>query len=66
MAHAIQLSVMKQKILVVDDESEAVELVEFNRKQAGFEVVTAADGEEAILATGGAGAAAGAASSPRS
>lgn len=39
---------MKQKILVVDDESEAVELVEFNLKQAGFEVVTAADGEEAV------------------
>ena len=48
MAHAIQLTVMKQKILVVDDESEAVELVEFNLKQAGFEVVTAADGEEAV------------------
>lgn len=39
---------MKQKILVVDDESEAVELVEFNLKQAGFEVISAADGEEAI------------------
>lgn len=39
---------MKQKILVVDDESEAVELVEFNLKQAGFEVITAADGEEAV------------------
>jgi two-component system alkaline phosphatase synthesis response regulator PhoP len=39
---------MKQKILVVDDESEAVELVEFNLKQAGFEVISAADGEEAV------------------
>ena len=39
---------MKQKILVVDDESEAVELVEFNLKQSGYEVVTAADGEEAL------------------
>jgi len=39
---------MKPKILVVDDEPEAVELVEFNLKQAGFEVVTAADGEEAL------------------
>ncbi|MGC3958991.1 MAG: response regulator transcription factor [Verrucomicrobiota bacterium] len=39
---------MKQKILVVDDESEAVELVEFNLKQAGFEVMSAADGEEAV------------------
>jgi two-component system alkaline phosphatase synthesis response regulator PhoP len=48
MGHAIQLPVMKQKILVVDDESEAVELVEFNLKQAGFEVISAADGEEAV------------------
>jgi DNA-binding response OmpR family regulator len=39
---------MKQKILVVDDEPEAVDLVEFNLKQAGFDVVTAADGEEAL------------------
>ena len=39
---------MKPKILVVDDEPEAVELVEFNLKQAGFEVVTAADGAEAL------------------
>jgi DNA-binding response OmpR family regulator len=40
--------VTKQKILVVDDEPEAVELVEFNLKQAGFEVATAADGDEAL------------------
>ncbi len=39
---------MKPKILVADDEPEAVELVEFNLKQAGFEVVTAADGAEAL------------------
>ena len=39
---------MKQKILVVDDEPEAVELVEFNLKQAGFEVATAVDGDEAL------------------
>lgn len=38
----------KQKILVVDDEPEAVELVEFNLKQAGFDVATAADGDEAL------------------
>lgn len=42
---------MKQKILVVDDEPEAVELVEFNLKQAGYEVVTAADGAEALKKT---------------
>jgi DNA-binding response OmpR family regulator len=39
---------VKPKILVVDDEPEAVELVEFNLKQAGFDVVTAADGAEAL------------------
>jgi DNA-binding response OmpR family regulator len=39
---------VKPKILVVDDEPEAVELVEFNLRQTGFEVVTAADGAEAL------------------
>jgi len=43
-----QATVTKQKILVVDDEPEAVELVEFNLKQAGFDVATAADGDEAL------------------
>jgi two-component system phosphate regulon response regulator PhoB len=36
------------KILVVDDEQEAVDLVAFNLKQAGFQVITAADGAEAL------------------
>jgi two-component system alkaline phosphatase synthesis response regulator PhoP len=39
---------MKQKILVVDDEPDAVELIEFNLKANGYEVATAADGEEAL------------------
>ncbi len=39
---------MRPKILVVDDEPEAVELVEFNLKKAGFDVLTAADGAEAL------------------
>ena len=39
---------MKPKILVVDDEPDAVELVGFNLKAAGCDVVTAADGEEAL------------------
>jgi two-component system phosphate regulon response regulator PhoB len=39
---------VKQRILVVDDEPEAVELVEFNLKQAGYAVSTAADGAEAL------------------
>ena len=36
------------KILVVDDEPDAIELIKFNLKSAGYEVVTAADGEEAL------------------
>jgi DNA-binding response OmpR family regulator len=36
------------KILVVDDEPDAVELIEFNLKTAGYEVVTAGDGAEAL------------------
>jgi DNA-binding response OmpR family regulator len=39
---------VKLRILVVDDEPEAVELVEFNLKQAGYAVTTAADGAEAL------------------
>jgi two-component system phosphate regulon response regulator PhoB len=44
----VSKSVVRSKILVVDDEPEAVELVEFNLEQAGFAVVTAADGAEAL------------------
>ncbi len=39
---------VRSKILVVDDEPEAVELLEFNLKQAGFDVIAAADGAEAL------------------
>lgn len=39
---------MARKILVVDDEPDAVDLVQFNLKNAGYEVVTAADGAEAL------------------
>ena len=39
---------VRARILVVDDEPEAIELVEFNLKQAGFDVVTATDGAEAL------------------
>jgi DNA-binding response OmpR family regulator len=42
---------VKSRILVVDDEPEAVELVEFNLKKAGFDVVTATDGAEAVKKT---------------
>jgi len=39
---------MKSKILVVDDEPDVVQLIEYNLKGAGYEVITAQDGEEAI------------------
>ncbi|MDB6112847.1 MAG: histidine kinase [Pedosphaera sp.] len=39
---------MTQKILVVDDEPDLVELVAFNLKAEGFEVITASNGVEAL------------------
>ncbi|TDX52655.1 response regulator [Orenia marismortui] len=39
---------MTNKILVVDDEVNIVELVKFNLEKEGYEVITAYDGEEAI------------------
>jgi two-component system phosphate regulon response regulator PhoB len=39
---------MKQKILIVDDEPDALELIKVNLTNAGFTVATAEDGEEAI------------------
>jgi two-component system phosphate regulon response regulator PhoB len=46
-AHAMQQPV-GPKILVVDDEPEAVELVEFNLEHAGYSVLSAVDGAEAL------------------
>ena len=42
------MSARKLRILVVDDEPDAIELAAVNLKAAGFEVRTAADGEEAL------------------
>ena len=39
---------MKQKVLVVDDEPDAIELIAFNLKGAGLDVMTAGDGSEAL------------------
>jgi DNA-binding response OmpR family regulator len=39
---------MSQKILVVDDEREIIKLVKAYLEQAGFKVVTAADGQEGL------------------
>lgn len=36
------------KVLVVDDEKAIVDILKFNLKKEGFEVVTAADGEEGL------------------
>ena len=38
----------KHKMLVVDDEPDIVELVSYNLKKEGFDVASAADGEEAL------------------
>ena len=39
---------MKTKILIVDDEPDALELIEVNLKSAGFDVLRAASGREAL------------------
>ena len=39
---------MKPKVLIVEDEPDAVDLLLFNLKNAGFEVSTAMDGAEAL------------------
>jgi DNA-binding response OmpR family regulator len=38
----------KAKILVVDDEPDTIELITFNLRNAGYEVITATDGAEAL------------------
>ncbi|PLS05336.1 response regulator transcription factor [Neobacillus cucumis] len=37
---------MRNKILVIDDEPSIIDLLQYNLKQAGFEILTALDGEE--------------------
>jgi two-component system phosphate regulon response regulator PhoB len=39
---------MRERILLVDDEADIVELLEYNLRQAGFSVVTAKDGSTAL------------------
>ena len=38
-----------RKILVVDDEKNIVDIIKFNLKKEGYEVITASDGQEGIL-----------------
>ena len=42
------MSSVKQKILVVDDEPDIVELIAYNLKREGYQVYTAANGQEAV------------------
>src|SRR5690606_13639647 len=42
------MSTAKQKILVVDDEPDIVELIAYNLKREGFQVHTAANGQDAV------------------
>ena len=38
----------KKKILIVDDEANLVDIIQMRLKQEGYEVITAADGEEGL------------------
>ena len=42
------MSSNKPKILIVDDEADILELIEYNLKQEGYQVFTATNGQEAI------------------
>ncbi len=42
------MSIAKQKILIVDDEPDIVELIAYNLKKEGYQVSTASNGQEAI------------------
>lgn len=42
------MSNLKQKILVVDDEADIVELIAYNLKREGYQVYTAYNGQEAV------------------
>ena len=39
---------MNAKILIADDEPNQIELLSFNLRQAGFTVIEAADGKQAV------------------
>jgi len=40
---------MKTKVLIVDDEKDIIEILQYNLENEGFEVITAYDGAEAVL-----------------
>ncbi len=45
----MQVESKQKKILIVDDEQPIRTLLEYNLKQAQYETISAADGEEAVL-----------------
>lgn len=42
------MSTIKHKILIVDDEPDILELIEYNLKKEGYQVYTASNGQEAV------------------
>jgi two-component system alkaline phosphatase synthesis response regulator PhoP len=42
------MSIQKQKILVVDDEADIVELITYNLQREGYQVANASNGQEAV------------------
>lgn len=42
------MSTVKHKILIVDDEPDILELIEYNLKKEGYQVYTASNGQEAV------------------
>ncbi len=42
---------MDRKVLIVDDEKNIVDIIAFNLKKEGYQVITAADGEEGVEKT---------------
>ena len=42
------MSTNKPKILIVDDEPDILELIEYNLKKEGYQVYTASNGQEAV------------------
>src|SRR5690606_15721744 len=43
------MTIQNQKILVVDDEADIVELISYKLQKEGYQVFTASNGQEAIL-----------------
>ena len=39
---------MQKKIIVIDDEKNIVNIIKFNLKKEGYEVITASDGQEGL------------------